>query len=169
MIFVYVCSIWGIFELKTRLETWITRNHVNGVNLFNLSYVITIMAYVLTTVFKYPNQVFVFVWSIYRLFVLNRGWNRVSLQIMIIVYVCLTWGMVELKTCFETWITSKDLNGVSLFHLSNSITLMSYLCSQWTPNVQMKYIMFDSSTYRLFVLNTSLETWLSLNRDIHTC
>jgi hypothetical protein len=42
---------------------------------------------------------------------------------------------------------------VSLFHLSYLITLTAYLCSQWTPNVQMKYFMFDWSIYRLLVLN----------------
>jgi hypothetical protein len=45
MIFAYVCSTLGIVEIKKRFETWITRNDVNGVSLFNLSYVITIMAY----------------------------------------------------------------------------------------------------------------------------
>jgi hypothetical protein len=44
-IFVYVCSAWSKFELKTLFDTWITRNDVNGVSLFNLSYLITLRAY----------------------------------------------------------------------------------------------------------------------------
>jgi hypothetical protein len=91
--------------------------------------------------------------SIYELLVLNRGWKRDSLQIILFLNVCSTWSIAEHKTRFEAWITRNDVNGVSLFHLSYLITLMAYLCSQWTPNVQMKYYMFDSSIYRLFVLN----------------
>jgi hypothetical protein len=90
-----------------------------------------------------------------RLFELNRGWKRDSLQFMIFVNVCSTWSVVELKTRFETWITRNDVNCICLFHLSYLITLMSYLCSQWTPNVQIKYIMSDCSIYRQFVLNRS--------------
>jgi hypothetical protein len=94
---------------------------------------------------------FMFDWSMNRLFVLYGGWKRDSLQMMIFVYVCSTWRMVELKTRFETWITKMTLNGVSLFHLSYLITPVSYQCSQWTPNVQTKY--FHWSINRLFVLN----------------
>jgi hypothetical protein len=97
---------------------------------------------------------FMFDWSIYRLLVLNRAWKRVSLQIIIFVYVCSTWGIVELKTRLETSVTRNDVNGVSVFHLPYLITLTAYLWSQWTPNVQNKYFMFDWSIYRLLVLNT---------------
>jgi hypothetical protein len=103
---------------------------------------------------------FMFVWSIYRLFVLNRAWKRVSLQIMVFVYICSPWGTVELKTRFETWIT-RNVNVVGLFHLSNLITFMAYLWSQWAPEVQIMYFMFDWSIYNLFVLNTG---W---KRDSH--
>jgi hypothetical protein len=96
-----------------------------------------------------------FDWTIYRLFVLNRDWKLDSLQMMIFVYVCSTWSIVELKTRSETWITRNDVNGVNLFHIPFMLTLMIYLCSQWTPNVQMKYFMFDWSNWRLFVLNTA--------------
>jgi hypothetical protein len=44
MIFEYVCSTWSIVELKTRFETWIKRNDVNGVSLFHLFYLITLNA-----------------------------------------------------------------------------------------------------------------------------
>jgi hypothetical protein len=77
---------------------------------------------------------------------------------MIFVYVCSTWsstwGMFELKTRFETWITRNDVNDIRLFHLSYLITLLANLCSQRTPNVQIKYFNFDWSIYSLFVLNT---------------
>jgi hypothetical protein len=96
---------------------------------------------------------FMFDWSIYCPFLLNRGWKRESLQMKLFVYFRLTWFMVDLKTRFKKWITINDVNGVSLFHISNLITLTSYLCSQRTPNVQIKYFIFDWSIYRLFVLN----------------
>jgi hypothetical protein len=96
---------------------------------------------------------FMFDCSIYRLFVLNREWKRESIQIMIFVYVCSTWGIVELKSRFETWITRKDVNGVWFFHVSYLITPMTYLCSQRAPNFQVKHFMYDWSIYRLFGLN----------------
>jgi hypothetical protein len=96
---------------------------------------------------------FMFDWSIYRLFVLNRGWKLDFLQMMIFVNVCSTCNIVEQKTRFETRITRNDVNGVNIFHLPYLITLMGYLCSQWAPDVQIKYFMFDWLIYRLFVLN----------------
>jgi hypothetical protein len=40
-------------------------------------------------------------WAIYRLFVLNTGWKRDSLQMMKFVNVCSTRSMVQVKTRFE--------------------------------------------------------------------
>jgi hypothetical protein len=97
---------------------------------------------------------FMFDWSTYSLFVLNRGWKHDSLQIMIFVYVCTTWSVVELKTRFETWLTGNDVNGVNLVHLSYLITLMVCVISQRTPIVKIKYFMFVWSIYIAFVLNT---------------
>jgi hypothetical protein len=155
MKFVYISSTWSIVELKTRLETWITRNDVNGVSLFHLSYLITLMAYLcLQWTHNVQMKYFMFDWSIYRQYVLNRSCKRDSLQISIFVYVSSTWGIVELKTRLENWITRNDVNGVSLYHLFYLITLMAYLCSQRTPNVQIKYFVFHCSIYRLFELNT---------------
>jgi hypothetical protein len=128
MIFLNVCSTWRIFEIKTSFVTWLTRNDVNG------SYLITLMA-----------LLFMFVRSIYRPFVLNRSPKRDSLQMMIFVNVCSAWSMVQLKTRFETSITRNDVNGVCLLNLCYLITLTTYLWSQWTPNVQFKYFMFDWS------------------------
>jgi hypothetical protein len=126
MIFVYICSTWTMVQLKTRFETWITRNDVNGVSLFHLSYLITLMAYICSQ--WSPNdqiKYFIFDWSIYRLFLLNTGWKRDCLQMIIFVNVCSTWCIVELKTCFETWITRNDVNGVYWFHFSNIITVLA--------------------------------------------
>jgi hypothetical protein len=135
MVFECVCSTWGIVELKTLFETWITLNDVNGVSLFHLFYLIILTAYLCSQ--WTPNvqiNYFMFDWSVYRVFVLNRRWKRDSLQIMLLVYVCSKCRIVELKTRFETLIIWNDVNGVSLFHLSYLITLMAYLSSQWTPN-----------------------------------
>jgi hypothetical protein len=41
-----------------------------------------------------------------------------------------------------------------MFNLPYLITLMAYLCSEWTPKVQSKYFVFHWSIYRLFVLDT---------------
>jgi hypothetical protein len=123
--------------------------------LFRRSYLITPMAYLSSQ--WTPNvqiKYFMFDWSICRLFVLNRGWKRDYLQIMIFVYICSTWSIVEFKTCFETWITRIDLKGVSLFLLSYLIILVPYLCSLPTTNFKIKYFIFHYSIYRLFVLIT---------------
>jgi hypothetical protein len=154
MIFVYVWSTWNIVELKARFKTWITRIDVNGVRFFKIAYLIIFMAYHCSQ--TAPNvqiKYFMFDWSIYRLYVLNAGWKRDSLQMMIFVNICPTWSIVHLKTRFETWKTRNGVNGVGLFHLSYLIPLMVYLCSQWTPNVKIKNFMFDCSIYRLLVLN----------------
>jgi hypothetical protein len=44
IIIVKLCSTWSTAEVKTRLETLMTRNDVNGVSLCHLSYLITLMA-----------------------------------------------------------------------------------------------------------------------------
>jgi hypothetical protein len=73
------------------------------------------------------------------------------------IFVCSSCSLVEQKTRYEPWITRNVENGVNLFHLSYSITRTTYLCSQWAPNVQFKYSMFDWSMYILFVLNSGLK------------
>jgi hypothetical protein len=146
MIFVNDCSTWSMVELKTRFETWITRNDLNCVSVCYFSYLITLIGHLRSR--KTPNvqiKFIMFDWSIHCLFVLNMVWKRDSLQMMIFVYVCSTSGIVELNTRFETWITTNDVNSVSLFHLSYLITLMVYLCSQRTPNDRIKYFKFDWS------------------------
>jgi hypothetical protein len=117
MLFVYVCSTWVVFKLKRRFETWITGNDVNGERLFHLSYLITLMPYLwLQWTPNILHKYFMFGCSIFTPIVLNRAWKTISLQIMIFVYVCLTWNIDEIKTRFEKWITRNYVNGVSLFH-----------------------------------------------------
>jgi hypothetical protein len=116
MILVNVCSTWIMVEIKTRFDTWITRNDIKGLILFNLSYLITFMPYLCSQWSpKFKIKYFVFDWSIYRLSVLNRAWKRVSIRIIIFLYSCSTWGLIELKTRNVAWITRNDVNGVSLF------------------------------------------------------
>jgi hypothetical protein len=79
-----------------------TRNDVNGVSLFNFPFLITLMAYVCSQrTSNVKMKYFMFDWSIYRVFVLNRGWIRDSLQMMIFVHVSSTCGLFDLKTRFE--------------------------------------------------------------------
>jgi hypothetical protein len=122
-------------------------------NFFNIYYLITFKSYLCSQ--RIPNvqmKSFMFDWTIYTPFVLNRDWKRDSLQMMVFVNVCSTWSMVQLKTCFETWITRNVVNRVSLFHLLYLKTIMAYLCSHWTPYIQMKYSIFNWSMYTIFVL-----------------
>jgi hypothetical protein len=91
-------------------------------------------------------------WSIYRQFVLNTCLKLDSLQMDIFLYVWSTYSVVELKTRVETWIARNDVNGVYWFHFSYLISVLAYLFSLWAPLVQIKYFMFDWSTYRIFVL-----------------
>jgi hypothetical protein len=116
---------------STKNAFWdVKKNDVNGVRLFHLSYLITLMAYKWSR--WTPNvhiKNFMFHWSIYGLFVLNRGWKRECFQIKIFVIVCSTCSIVQLKTRFEKWITINDVTVVSLFHLSYLITRRDYLYS----------------------------------------
>jgi hypothetical protein len=158
MIFGYVCSTWVKFELKTHFEMQITTHDVNGVRFFHFTYLITLVAYLCSQwTPNIQNKNFMFDWSIFPLFVLNRAWKRYSIQIIIFVYVCSTLKLVDLKTRFETWITRNDQNGVSLFHLTYLITLVAYLCWKWTPNVQINCFMFHCSIHIQFVVNGAWE------------
>jgi hypothetical protein len=103
---------------------------------------------------KCPNQVFyVLLFDQQTIIVQNRSWRRDPLQIRLFVIICPTWSKVQQKLSFESWIPRNDVNGVYLFLLSYVITVMAYLCSQWTPNIQIKYLMFRWSIYRLLVLS----------------
>jgi hypothetical protein len=132
--------------------------------LFNNSYDLP----VLTIDTKIPNQVFYVRLSIYSPFVLNRKWKHDSLQMIIFVNVCSTWRIVELKTCFETWIRRKDVNGVSLFDLC-------YLKHIWLTCVHNGLQMSKSIFYVwLFDLKAicakyGLESWFTPNDDIRKC
>jgi hypothetical protein len=94
---------------------------------------------------------FMFAWTIYILFVLNRAWKHYSLKIMISVYVFSTWSTVDLK---RVWDVNNKKWRTCLFNLRYLITHMAHLFSRRTPNVQIKYFVFRWSIYILFVLNT---------------
>jgi hypothetical protein len=101
MIFVNVCSNEAWLILKTRFETWITRNVVNGVSLFHLFIKNTYGLPVFTKDTKCPNQVF-YVWLVdLHKFVPNKCWKLESLQIMIFVYVCPTCSLVDYRRVFR--------------------------------------------------------------------
>jgi hypothetical protein len=120
---------------KTRFETWITRNDVNGVSLFHYSYLLSLRAYLCSQ--RTPNikiMYIMFDWWIYRLFVLNTDWKRDSLQMMIFVTVYSTRSIVRQKPRFESSITQNDINGVSLSHLSYLITLMLICATMGTKS-----------------------------------
>jgi hypothetical protein len=102
---------------------------------------------VLTMDTKFRNQVF-YVWLVD----LQTICIKYELETWI-VYVCSTCSAVEQKTGCEPWITRKVVNSVNLFHFSYLISLPAYLSSQWAPNVQIKYFMFDWSVYRLLMIN----------------
>jgi hypothetical protein len=98
-----------------------------------------------------------FNWSIFTIFVLNRGWRRESVQIMVFVYVWSTWNVDELKTRFEKWITRNDVNGVRMFQFlfNNTYGLRALTTDTKLPNqlyVQIKYFMCDWSIFGVFVL-----------------
>jgi hypothetical protein len=123
MIFVYIYSTSSVAEPKTRMESWNARNDVSGVYCFHLLFNNCFGLAVSTMGTNCPSQVF-YVWLVdlqsicakYRL-------EHDSLEIMILVYVCSTSSVVELKTLFETWIARNDVNGVYWFHLSYLITV----------------------------------------------
>jgi hypothetical protein len=124
---------------KYSFDTCITWNNVNGVCLFHLSYLITLMAYLCTQ--RIPNvhvEYFMIESSIYLLFVLISAWKRDSLLMMIFVNVWLTWRIFELNSRFVTWITRNDIIGVNLFHLC-------YLSNTCPTSAHNGHQMFKSS------------------------
>jgi hypothetical protein len=162
MIFVNVCSTWSMVELKTHFEMWIKGNDVNGVSLFHLCYLIMLMFYLCSQwTSNLQMKYFMFHWSIYRLLVLNRGWKRDSLQILLFVYVTTTCSIGELKARFETWITGNDVNGESLLHISYLITLIPYLRSQRTQLAQINFFYVSVVAGQSISAKCGLETWFS--------
>jgi hypothetical protein len=102
---------------------------------------------------RYPNQAF-YVWLVELQIICAKFWLETWFPPNNDIGICFfdikhSWT----KNAFETWITRNDVNYVSLIHVSNLKTLMAYLCSQWKPNNQIKYFMFERSSYRQFVLN----------------
>jgi hypothetical protein len=119
---------------------------------------------VLTKDNKFSNQFFC-VWLVdLQTICVKNGWKHDSFQIMILVHVCSTCSVFELKMRFETWKARNVTNNVSLFHLSYLMTHMAYVCSLWTPNVQINYFRLECSIYVLLVLNrdvTPSKYWYS--------
>jgi hypothetical protein len=154
MIFVNVCSTWSMVNIKDAF--WYVNNKkwpkmckfVSPFSFYN-----TYGLPVLSMDTKCPKQVFEVSLVNLHTFVLNWAWKRFILQIMLFVFVCLVWGIVEINTRFETYIKISDINCVSLFNLYYLITIMVYLYSQRTPNVKINYFLIDWSMNRIFVLN----------------
>jgi hypothetical protein len=107
-------------------------------------------------------------WAIYNLFVLNTVWERDSLQIKIIVSVWSTWGIVELKTLFETWITSNDVDGVffSSFLSKNPYGLQLLTMNTKCQNKAFYVWLVDLQNIRD---NYGLETCFDQNEGIRKC
>jgi hypothetical protein len=102
---------------------------------------------------KCPTRVF-YIWLDYRQIISSKeGLETTTTPNDDFVQVCSTCNVVELNTLFETWISRNVVNAVNLFLFPYSLTLSTYLCSQWAPNVQMNYFMFNWSVCRLLVLN----------------
>jgi hypothetical protein len=122
---------------------------------------------VLTTDTKCQNKVF-FIWLVDLQTVLNRAWKLVLFQIMLFVYVCSTWDIVELKTRFETWITRNDLNGDSPFTLyfNNTYGLPVISMDTKCPNKLFYVWLVD---LQKTCAKYGLETWFSPNVHIPKC
>jgi hypothetical protein len=130
MIFVNICSTWDSSTKNAfwdvNYKKWCKWCNFVSPFLYNNPYGL----HVLTMDTNVQIMYFMFDWLINRQFVLNTGWKRDSLQMIVDVIVCSTWCIVQLKTCFVLWITRSGVNGVNLFLLSYLLTLMVYLCSQ---------------------------------------
>jgi hypothetical protein len=152
-----------LFDMQrswTKNAFWdvISRNNVNGVNLFHFPYLITITAY-LCSQWAQNIQIRYFMcdWSNYRQFELNT-WFHPNDDIPI--------NLFDMQ---RSWIKNVfwDLNNKkcrklckfdSPFFFNNTYGLLGLTMA---PNVQIKYFMFDWSIYRLLVLN---RVW---KRDSH--
>jgi hypothetical protein len=152
-------------ELKTRFETLLTRNDVNGVRFIHLSYLTNLMAYLCSQ--RTPNVQIMFLmfdWSIHRLLVLNTSWKPDSPQIIIFANICFTLGMFEIKTRFEMWI-KWNVNGVSL---SPSLPYNTYGLPVLTKDtkcpIQVFYFWIDD--LQTISAKYGLETWFPSNDDI---
>jgi hypothetical protein len=146
-----VCSTWSMVELKTRFETWITRNEVNGVSFLNFFYLINLPA--LTTNTKCPNQLF-HVWFVYLQTICAKYGLETWFSPNNDIRKCMLYMMHgSNKNAFWDMNNKRGRKWCTFFHLSYLITLIVYLCSQWTSNIQIKYFMVDWSIYWLFVLN----------------
>jgi hypothetical protein len=170
----YVCSTCRVVWLKKQFETWIDRNDVNGENWFQFSYYNNCFGLpVLTISTTCPNQVIMFDWSIYRIFVLNKALNPDSLQMIIFVQYCSTCSVFGLKTQFETWIAWNEVSGACTFHISYLITVLALdinlnLVPLGTKCRNQVFYVWLFDLQSICAIH-GLETWLSPNNDIRMC
>jgi hypothetical protein len=111
---------------------------------------------------------FVFDWSIYRQFVLNRAWKLDSVEMMIFPYVCSICSVFKLKTRWDVnnkkW--RKWCTCVSPFLFNKTCGLpvltMGTKCTNQVFNVWLVDLQTICAKYWL-------ETWFSPNDDIRIC
>jgi hypothetical protein len=107
----HVCTAWE--ARQEWFKTWVEKSDVNDVYWFHFPYLITVLAYLCSQLATLVQiRYFMFDWTIYRIFGLNKAWKRDSLQMMIFVYICSTCRVFRLKTRFETWKAWNEINGV---------------------------------------------------------
>jgi hypothetical protein len=82
--------------------------------------------------------------SIYKLFVLNSSWKLDSQQMVLLLYLCSSWSVVDLQTRFKTWKARNDVNGVYWFHFS-------YLITVWLTCAHNGHHMSNQVFYALLV------------------
>jgi hypothetical protein len=154
MILVYFCSTCSLVELKTRFDTWITRNDLNVVIWSNFILII-LLAYLCSQKTPYVQiKYFIFDWSIYILFVLNRGWKhdppnndmRICLLDILPSWTKNAFSDVNNKK----W--NKRCKFVLPFSYNNTYGLPVTTMDTKCPN--QVFLLFDWSIYRLCVLNT---------------
>jgi hypothetical protein len=98
--------------------------------------------------------------------VLNTTLIRNSVQIMIFVNVSPIWNMLYIKDAFRNVSNKKWSICYRFVSFSHLITLLAYLCSQWTPNVLIKYFYFCLVDPQSIWPKLGLETCLPPNNDI---
>jgi hypothetical protein len=170
IIFVNDFSTWSTVRIKESFDTSISRIEVSGVSLFHLSYLITLMAYLcLQRASDIQIKYFMFDWWIYRPSLLNTALKRNSVQKMILVNVCSTWSMVNIKDAF--WYVSnkkwpKWCKFVSPYTFNNTYGLPVFSMVNKCPNHVFYVSLVNLQT---ICAKLGLETCLSPNNVIRIC
>jgi hypothetical protein len=136
------------------------------VYVFNLSYLITFMAYLSSQ--RNPNvqiKHFMFDWTTDRIFVPNTAWKRDFFEKMIFVNISSTWSMVQLKRVLEVnnkkWL--KWWNFVSPFLFNNTYGLPVLTVDTKCPNQVFYVWLVDLQT---ICVKYVLEKWFPPKADI---